>query len=125
MTAHIPVLTDAAMQYLQPERGGLFVDCTVGLGGHAKALLERGATRVIGLDRDTDALAAARITLARWTLIVISLVPSSAAICLFSSPETTRGKTSRSRGVSKSNRSRSTAISASRSRRARSLSSAD
>src|SRR5438067_348085 len=54
------------MQYLQPERGGLFVDCTVGLGGHAKALLDRGATRVIGLDRDTDALAAARTTLAPW-----------------------------------------------------------
>ena len=43
----------------QPERGGLFVDCTVGLGGHARALLEAGATRVIGLDRDRDALALA------------------------------------------------------------------
>ena len=46
----------------QPARGGLFVDCTVGLGGHARALLEAGATRVIGLDRDADALAlAARV----------------------------------------------------------------
>ncbi len=66
MTAHIPVLTDVALHYLRPERGGLFVDCTVGLGGHAKALLDGGATRVIGLDRDTAALAAARITLAPW-----------------------------------------------------------
>jgi 16S rRNA (cytosine1402-N4)-methyltransferase len=66
LTAHIPVLTDVAMHYLRPERGGLFVDCTVGLGGHAKALLQGGATRVIGLDRDTAALAAARTALAPW-----------------------------------------------------------
>jgi 16S rRNA (cytosine1402-N4)-methyltransferase len=66
LTAHIPVLTDAALHYLRPERGGLFVDCTVGLGGHAKALLQAGATRVIGLDRDTTALAAANATLAPW-----------------------------------------------------------
>jgi 16S rRNA (cytosine1402-N4)-methyltransferase len=66
MTAHVPVLTVEALQHLRPERGGLFVDCTVGLGGHARALLEAGATRLIGLDRDLDALAAARVTLAQW-----------------------------------------------------------
>jgi 16S rRNA (cytosine1402-N4)-methyltransferase len=60
------VLTDAVLQYLRPERGGIFVDCTVGLGGHAQALLQAGATRVIGLDRDTEALSAARTTLAPW-----------------------------------------------------------
>jgi 16S rRNA (cytosine1402-N4)-methyltransferase len=54
------------MGYLRPERGGIFVDCTVGLGGHTRALLEAGATRVIGLDRDTAALAAARTTLSPW-----------------------------------------------------------
>jgi 16S rRNA (cytosine1402-N4)-methyltransferase len=37
----------------------VFVDCTVGLGGHARALLDAGATRLIGIDRDTDALARA------------------------------------------------------------------
>jgi 16S rRNA (cytosine1402-N4)-methyltransferase len=66
LTAHIPVLSDAAMGYLRPQHGGLFVDCTVGLGGHTRALLEGGATRVIGLDRDTAALAAARTTLSPW-----------------------------------------------------------
>jgi 16S rRNA (cytosine1402-N4)-methyltransferase len=64
---HVPVLTAEVLQHLQPERGGLFVDCTVGLGGHARALLEAGATRVIGLDRDPDALAIARGTLAPWS----------------------------------------------------------
>jgi len=67
LTTHVPVLTIEALQYLRPERGGLFVDCTVGLGGHARALLEAGATRLIGLDRDADALAIARTTLAPWS----------------------------------------------------------
>ena len=66
MTTHVPVLTAEALLYLQPERGGLFVDCTAGLGGHARALLEAGATRLIGIDRDPSALAAATQTLARW-----------------------------------------------------------
>jgi 16S rRNA (cytosine1402-N4)-methyltransferase len=55
------------VEVLQPERGGLFVDCTVGLGGHARLLLERGASRVIGLDRDPAALAAAGEALANWS----------------------------------------------------------
>ena len=63
---HIPVMTAEAMRHLQPERGGIFVDCTVGLGGHARAMLEAGATRVIGIDRDLDALARAREVLAPW-----------------------------------------------------------
>ena len=67
MTTHIPVLTADVLRHLQPERGGLFVDCTVGLGGHARALLEAGATRILGLDRDLDALAIARQTLAPWS----------------------------------------------------------
>jgi 16S rRNA (cytosine1402-N4)-methyltransferase len=63
---HIPVMTAEVLQYLRPEQGGLFVDCTVGLGGHSRALLEAGASRVIGLDRDLDALEHARETLAPW-----------------------------------------------------------
>ena len=49
-------MTAEAMALLAPERGGLFVDCTVGLGGHTRALLEAGASKVLGLDRDRDAL---------------------------------------------------------------------
>src|SRR5580765_134285 len=64
---HVPVLTAEVLSHLRPDRGGLFVDCTVGLGGHSRALLESGATRLIGLDRDLDALAAARATLAPWS----------------------------------------------------------
>jgi 16S rRNA (cytosine1402-N4)-methyltransferase len=61
---HEPVMTREVLAFLQPEHGGLFVDCTVGLGGHAKALLEAGATKVIGLDRDPAALVIAADTLA-------------------------------------------------------------
>ncbi len=67
MTGHVPVMTAKVLQMLRPERGGLFVDCTVGLGGHARALLEAGATRLIGLDRDRDALELARASLAPWS----------------------------------------------------------
>jgi 16S rRNA (cytosine1402-N4)-methyltransferase len=63
---HVPVLTREVLRYLKPEGGGVFVDCTVGLGGHSRALLEAGASRIIGLDRDLSALARARIALASW-----------------------------------------------------------
>ena len=66
MERHVPVLVDEVRDLLAPGRGGIFVDGTVGLGGHARMLLEGGATRLIGLDRDPDALAAARDTLAPW-----------------------------------------------------------
>ena len=63
---HVPVMTAEVLQHLRPERGGVFVDCTLGLGGHARALLEAGASRLIGLDRDRHALAGAVETLSAW-----------------------------------------------------------
>src|SRR4051812_29073321 len=61
---HEPVLVAETLALLAPSRGGLFVDCTVGLGGHTRALLEAGATRILGLDRDRDALRHAADSLA-------------------------------------------------------------
>src|SRR6186713_1761316 len=66
MPLHEPVMTREVLAYLAPERGGVFVDCTVGLGGHAQALLQAGATRLIGFDRDPAALAVAAQTLEAW-----------------------------------------------------------
>jgi 16S rRNA (cytosine1402-N4)-methyltransferase len=63
---HVPVLVDEVRTLLQPERGGVFVDCTVGLGGHARMLLEGGAARLVGIDRDTEALALAKVALGEW-----------------------------------------------------------
>jgi 16S rRNA (cytosine1402-N4)-methyltransferase len=62
--AHVPVLVDEVLAALQPRAGGVYVDATVGLGGHAAAILAREpAARVIGFDVDAAALAAAADTL--------------------------------------------------------------
>jgi len=53
---HVPVLLDEVVHWLTPERGGLFVDCTVGLAGHARVLLQHGVQRLVGIDRDPAAL---------------------------------------------------------------------
>ena len=63
---HTPVMVAEVLEHLAPERGGIFVDCTVGLGGHARALLEAGASRLIGLDRDPHALTRSRDALAAF-----------------------------------------------------------
>ena len=66
MSGHEAVMTAEVVAVLDPSRGGLFVDCTVGGGGHARALLEAGADRLLGLDRDGEALAVAARTLQPW-----------------------------------------------------------
>src|SRR5436190_1859803 len=65
-TLHEPVMVPEVVELLAPSRGGLFVDCTVGLGGHAAALLDGGAAQVLGVDRDETALALARERLAAY-----------------------------------------------------------
>jgi 16S rRNA (cytosine1402-N4)-methyltransferase len=64
---HRPVLLQETIELLAAERGGLFVDCTVGLGGHSEAILQasRGAA-VLGIDRDDEALKLARERLAQY-----------------------------------------------------------
>ena len=62
---HRPVLLRETISLLAPERGGLFVDGTVGLGGHSEALLNASpATRVIGIDLDSESLELVRERLA-------------------------------------------------------------
>jgi 16S rRNA (cytosine1402-N4)-methyltransferase len=55
---HVPVLVDEVITALQPRRGGHFVDCTVGLGGHAAAILEgiSPSGRLLGIDADPEAI---------------------------------------------------------------------
>ena len=54
---HRPVLLRETIELLDAARGGLFVDGTLGLGGHSEAILEASPeTRVIGIDRDREAL---------------------------------------------------------------------
>ncbi len=54
---HRPVMADEVRSLLQPERGGWFIDCTVGLGGHAEVLLRAHPhLSLLGIDRDPEAL---------------------------------------------------------------------
>ena len=63
---HVPIMVREVLSLLAPERGGVFVDGTLGGGGHAEAVLnalpEDG--RLFGIDRDDEALAAAGARLA-------------------------------------------------------------
>ncbi len=62
MTYHTPVLLQETISYLLTSRNGIYVDGTLGGGGHAAGLLDRldNTGKLIGIDRDDDALAAAR-----------------------------------------------------------------
>jgi 16S rRNA (cytosine1402-N4)-methyltransferase len=64
---HRPVLLRETIELLAAERGGLFVDCTVGLGGHSEAILQASRdAQVLGIDRDDEALELVRKRLARF-----------------------------------------------------------
>lgn len=68
---HVPVMRDRVVALLAPalrEPGSVFVDATLGLGGHSAAVLSEVPTcRLVGLDRDTAALEIARERLAPWS----------------------------------------------------------
>lgn len=70
---HVPVLLAEAVTALAPQRGGVYVDATYGAGGYAQAILAAGASRVLGLDRDADAVreAAPAVEAAHGRLTVV------------------------------------------------------
>ena len=66
---HIPVLLKEVLHYLIPKKGGgVYIDCTLGGGGHSKAILERiyPDGLLIGIDRDVEAIKAARKELSNF-----------------------------------------------------------
>ena len=64
---HYPVLLEEAIEYLNVDPAGVYVDCTFGEGGHSQAILQRLTTgRLIALDRDLTAIEAGRERLAEY-----------------------------------------------------------
>ena len=74
---HVPVLFKEAIEFLRVRPGGTYVDCTVGLGGHTEGILRRLGRegRLIGFDRDPEALALAKARLDRVAGELGSQVP--------------------------------------------------
>lgn len=55
MNYHKPALLHEVLEYLRPYAGGLYIDATLGGGGHTQTILEKGG-KVLGIDRDEDAI---------------------------------------------------------------------
>src|SRR5881275_1743041 len=65
---HLPVMPSEVLAVLDVNRGGVYVDCTLGLGGHAEAILSASdSAQVIGIDQDDAALRLAAERLARFS----------------------------------------------------------
>ena len=77
-TEHRPVLLREVLDWLQPVQGGVYVDATLGLGGHSRAILEVSSPdgRVIGFEWDEEAVNRARVSLAEFGERVL-VVPAS------------------------------------------------
>jgi len=65
---HVPVLLQEVLDGLQVKAGGRYIDCTLGTGGHARAILERSAPngRLLGIDLDAAAIEIANGRLAPY-----------------------------------------------------------
>lgn len=65
---HKPVLLNEVVEALQPRRGKKYIDCTLGLGGHSSAILEKIAPtgKLLGIDADPESLRIAQNRLAEY-----------------------------------------------------------
>lgn len=61
---HVPVLLEKVVEYLNPKANQNFIDCTVGSGGHAAAILEKTGPKgkLLGIDQDPRAIERAKET---------------------------------------------------------------
>jgi len=66
---HVPVMREEVLEFLNPQRGDIIVDATIGCGGHARPLLERIRPngQLIGIDQDQQAIEYARENLKEFS----------------------------------------------------------
>jgi 16S rRNA (cytosine1402-N4)-methyltransferase len=86
-STHIPVLLEETIEALAVQPGGRYVDCTLGAGGHAAAILERSLPggQLLGIDADSQAIKMARARLEAYSssiLLVNQNFANLRAICL-------------------------------------------
>ncbi len=84
--AHIPVLIEEATRALAVQPGGRYIDCTLGAGGHAAAILEKSSPggQLLGIDADLEAIKTARHNLIKYSdsvLLVNDNFVNLKAIC--------------------------------------------
>jgi 16S rRNA (cytosine1402-N4)-methyltransferase len=66
MSGHLPVMLGEVLEMLQPRDGAHYVDGTFGGGGYATAILEAADCRVLGIDRDPEAIARGQALVERF-----------------------------------------------------------
>lgn len=64
--SHIPVMLPEVLETLAPHKGGVYIDGTFGRGGYTRAILNAGADKVIGIDRDPQAIEAGKVLAAEY-----------------------------------------------------------
>jgi len=84
---HIPVLLEETIEALAVQPGGRYIDCTLGAGGHAAAILDRSSPggQLLGIDADPEAITVARARLEAYshsTLLINENFANLKAICI-------------------------------------------
>ncbi|GAH77628.1 unnamed protein product, partial [marine sediment metagenome] len=84
---HIPVLPKETIEALAVQPGGRYIDCTLGAGGHAAAILDRSSPggQLLGIDADPEAITVARARLEAYsssTLLINENFADLEAICI-------------------------------------------
>lgn len=80
---HKPVMLKEVLDILQPKPGGRYIDCTIGDGGHSKAILEKSSPDgiLVGIDRDPISIERSRINLAQYKDRIILVQGNFSSLC--------------------------------------------